>query len=52
MAIAIFGAYKKDDLEVALAKQTVALIKWVAGILVAHGVATAALTVALMQLLS
>jgi hypothetical protein len=41
----------KADLEVALAKQSATLIKWVAGTLVAHGVATAGLTVALLQLL-
>ncbi len=41
----------KADLEIALAKQSATLIKWVAGTLVAHGVATAALTVALLQLL-
>ena len=41
----------KDDLELALHKQSVTLIKWVAATLVAHSVGTAALTVALLQLL-
>lgn len=39
------------DLELALHRQSVSLIKWVTGVLIAHGVATAALTVALLQLL-
>ena len=39
----------KADLEIALAKQSATLIKWVAGTLVAHGVAAAGLTVALLQ---
>lgn len=41
----------KSDLELALHRQSVTLIKWVAGSLVAHSVGTAALTVALLQLL-
>ena len=41
----------KDDLELALHRQTVTLIKWVAGTLIAQGAGTAALTVALLQLL-
>lgn len=40
------------DLEVALQRQSVTLIKWVSGVLVAHAVGTAALTVALLQLLA
>ena len=32
-------------------EQALSIVKWVAGILVAHGVGTAALTVALLQLL-
>ena len=42
----------KADLELALAKQSVTIIKWVAGTLIAHSVATAALTVALLQYLA
>jgi hypothetical protein len=41
----------KDDLELALHRQSVTLIKWVAGTLIAQSVGTAALTVALLQLL-
>jgi hypothetical protein len=41
----------KSDLELALGNQSVTLIKWVTGILIAHGLGTAALTVALLQLL-
>jgi hypothetical protein len=41
----------KHDLEIALHRQSVTLIKWVAGTLIAHSIATAALTVALLQLL-
>lgn len=41
----------KDDLELALNRQSVTLIKWAAGTLAAHGVGTAALTVAILQLL-
>lgn len=41
----------KSDLELALQKQSVTLIKWVAGILIGHAVGTSALTVALLQLL-
>lgn len=36
-------------LDIALAKQSATLIEWVAGTLVAHGAATPALTVALLQ---
>jgi hypothetical protein len=42
----------RHHLELALHRQSVTLIKWVAGTLIAHGVATAALTVALLQLLA
>ena len=41
----------KDDLELALHRQSVTLIKWVAGALIAQAAGTAALTVALLQLL-
>ena len=40
-----------QTLELAMRDQAVSMIKWVAGILVAHAVGTAALTVALLQLL-
>jgi len=39
------------DLQTALHEFRIDLIKWVAGSLVAHSVGTAALTVALLQLL-
>jgi hypothetical protein len=42
----------KSDLELALHRQSVTLIKWIAGTLIAHSVGTAALTVALLQLLA
>ncbi len=42
----------KADLDLALHKQTVSLIKWQTGVLIGHAVATAALTVALIQLLA
>jgi hypothetical protein len=42
----------KNDLELALNKQSVTLMKWVTGILMAHAVGTAGLTVALLQLLN
>ena len=41
-----------SDLELALQRQSVTLIKWVTGVLIAHGLGTAALTVALLQLLA
>ena len=40
------------DLDLALQKQSLTLIKWVTGVLIAHGLGTAALTVALLQLLA
>lgn len=40
------------DLELALQRQSVTLIKWVSGVLVAHAVGTATFTVALLQLLA
>ena len=39
------------DLEDAMHKQSLSLIKWITGVLLAHGMGTAALTVALLQLL-
>lgn len=39
-------------LELALSKQSVEIIKWMTGVLIAHGAGTAALTVALLQLLA
>ena len=42
----------RDDLRLALNAQSVTLIKWIASVLVAHCVGTAALTVSLLQLLS
>ena len=42
----------RDDLELALHKQSVTLVKWIAGVLLAHGAGTAALTVALLELLT
>ena len=41
-----------SDLEFALQRQSITLIKWVTGVLIAHGLGTAALTVALLQLLA
>ena len=40
----------KTDLELALHKQTVSLIKWMTGVLIAYAAGTSALTVALLQL--
>ena len=42
----------KTDLELALSEQSVTIIKWMTGVLIAHGAGTAALTVALLQLLA
>jgi hypothetical protein len=41
----------KSDLEVALHRQSVTLIKWITSVLVAHALGTVGLTVALLQLL-
>ena len=38
----------RDDLDLALHAQSVTLVKWIAGVLVAHSAGTAALTVALL----
>ena len=48
---ALHVAAEQNDLELALHRQSVTLIKWVAGTLIAQSVGTAALTVALLQLL-
>jgi len=40
-----------SDLKAWMHQETVSLIKWIAGILVAHAAGTAALTAALLQLL-
>ena len=42
----------RNDLELALHKQSVTMVKWIAAVLLAHGAGTASLTVALLQLLS
>ena len=42
----------KSGLELALSEQSVTIIKWMTGVLIAHGAGTAALTVALLQLLA
>ena len=42
----------RDDLELALHRQSVTLVKWVASVLLAHGAGTAALTVSLLELLN
>ena len=46
------GLVTKSDLKDALSSMEMRLYKFLAGVLIAHGLGTAALTVALLQLLS